>query len=110
VSADLIVLVSGIAVAAICVAVGAIRVVAVFRLLRARVDAYRDLPLLRLAETTRTRVSAAQLSVREAPALRTRAITAASAFFAACDSVAESALTVYGTLRALPSLLLGHAR
>ncbi|MBC5804230.1 MAG: hypothetical protein GIX03_14775, partial [Candidatus Eremiobacteraeota bacterium] len=74
------------------------------------VGAYRELPLLRLAETTRTRVSKAQRSVQEAPALRARAAKAAGAFLAACDSVAESALTAYATLRALPGILLGVVR
>jgi len=110
VSADLIVLLAGIVVGLICVVVGAVRVLSRALPLRARVDSYRDLPLLQLVETTQLRVTRAERSMRELPALQARMMRAFAEFRAARESLRTSALTVIVTVRALPSILLGQVR
>ncbi len=109
-SADLIVLVAGIVVGLACVVVGAVRVLSRALPLRARVDSYRELPLLKLVGTTELRVSRAQRSMRELPALRARMMRAFAELRAARESLRTSALTVIVTVRALPSILLGQTR
>ncbi|MDQ2908037.1 MAG: hypothetical protein M3R44_01640, partial [Candidatus Eremiobacteraeota bacterium] len=99
------VLVAGIVIGVICAAVGVVRVVSSVRPLKARVDTYRELPIVRLAETTQIRVAKAQRRVAETPLLRLRLQRALLELAAARGSVRASVFAAVGIVRTIPKLL-----
>lgn len=107
-TAGLSVLAAGIVIGISSAVVGIVRVFSWVRPLKGRVEAYRDLPVVRLAQTTQTRVSTAQRRIAEIPRLRLRLQRAFRELAAARDSVRESALAAAGLVRAIPTLLLGR--
>ncbi len=106
-NAGLYVLFTGIIVGIGCVVVAVVRVLSVARPLKKRLDSYRQLPIVSLANTTQARVASARRRIAAVPALRARARSAVLEIVGAADAVRAAVVSVVAAVRAAPGILLG---
>ena len=101
---ELIVLIAGVVIGIALVAIGAIRVLRLLRTVRERIEGYRDLPLLRLYETTNDRVERARQRAADFTEELERAQHAAQELAAASARLRDAALSGLAVLRVFPAL------